>query len=101
MIKDLCIMWIGFYPFLSLIIFAMFLAMAKIKPTDRDINDLLREFRNMIDEVYEVSPKFANMLEFIIEEGLTGNMFPILLFLLISCFIPVIRLVILKSILTK
>lgn len=98
MIKSLFLAWILLYPFLSIFIFCMFVYMAKKSP-NKDITELFREMNKMLDDIYEISPKFASMLEYILGEALEGNIFPVLLFLLISCFIPVLRLFILDSIL--
>lgn len=97
MIIDLIIMWIRFYPLLSIIIFIMFYLSSIIKPSTSNPFDVLKDMNNLIEEMHETMPKVADFLEYSVNEAVEGNQFPVMMIALFFCFIPVVRLIILRE----
>lgn len=99
MIENLIIWWIKIYPLLSIMIFILFITPKKDIKVDPI--KMLEDLRNTLKNIENVNPKFAIFIGNIMEEALSGNKMPLLSFVLFSCFIPGIRLVILNVLLFK
>lgn len=106
MLNEFLLMWIRFYPILSVFIFVLVVVSANIKSktsttSEEDKEKEIKELQKNIDQLRMIFPKIANYIEYIVIELLNGNNGPILMLILIASFIPFFRIGILIMALPK
>lgn len=98
MIKEFILMWVKFYPILSIIIFVMFITSSNWNKSNNseDAIEMLKSIQDDIEEIRFLSPKVAEIVEYVLEEMFNGNKVPVLMITLFFSYVPFFRLSLLK-----